>query len=168
MEAIKLVIFDIDGTLTELVPEIQQANPKQPTPNKLGEQRPRAGVVEKLAELQAAGVKIALATNRGGVAWGFNTLEDAQALAGEAADLCGIPDAATYICPHHAKARGPRTVREYAIECDCRKPKPGMLLQAMKEAGITPEESLFVGDMDSDRQAAEAAGVRFEWAEGYF
>jgi len=51
---------------------------------------------------------------------------------------------------------------------DWRKPAPGMLLQAMTEAGVAPDDTLFVGDMESDRLAAEAAGVRFMWARDFF
>ena len=163
-----LVIFDIDGTLTELLPKVLAANPKQPSPNRLGEQQPKLGVVDKLAALNAAGIKLALATNRGGVAWGYNTLAEAQAIAREAAELCGIPKVPIYLCPHHPKARGPHARREFAIECHCRKPQPGMLVQAMGAAGVTPAETLFVGDMDSDQQAASSAGVAFAWADQFF
>ena len=86
----------------------------------------------------------------------------------EAAELCGIPDALQYFCPYHAKARGPRAVPELAIEHDCRKPNPGMLLEAMQDAGIPPEESIYVGDKDTDQQAAENAGMRFYWAKDFF
>ncbi len=165
---IKLIIFDIDGTLTEIKPEILARKPRMVSPDNLGEQQPRPGVVEKLAELKESGVSIALATNRGGVAWGFTTLEETEALAREAAELCGIPDVQIYICPFHAKARGPKAVAEYAIDHECRKPNPGMLLEAMKDTNVTPDETVFVGDFETDEQAAENAGVRFCWAEEFF
>lgn len=164
----KLAIFDIDGTLTEITPEALARNPRLVTPNALGEQQPIAGVVEKLAKLKRAGVQIALATNRGGVAWGYTTLEEAETLAREAATQCGIPDVPVYVCPYHAKARGPRAVAAYAQENDCRKPAPGMLLQAMEVIGIDPAETIFVGDMETDKEAAERAGVGFAWAGEFF
>jgi D-glycero-D-manno-heptose 1,7-bisphosphate phosphatase len=168
MQNIKLAIFDIDGTLTEIKPEVLARNPKLVTPNKLGEQQAKLGVSEKLMGLTLVGVKIALATNRGGVAWGYSTLEEAEALAREAAELCGIPDAPVYVCPYHAKARGPRKVAQYAIDHECRKPRPGMLLNAMHDAGSSPGETIFVGDYETDEQAAENAGVSFFWAEEFF
>lgn len=168
LEGIKLIIFDIDGTLTEIKPEILARKPRMVSPNKFGEQQPKPGVVEKLAALQNEGIDIALATNRGGVAWGFNTLEEAEALAREAAELCGVPKARVYVCPYHAKARGPKVVWKYAKDHDCRKPNPGMLLEAMKDAGALPDETVFVGDFETDQQAAENAGVRFYWAEEFF
>jgi len=164
----RLAIFDIDGTLTEIKPEIRERKPRLVTPNHLGEQQPIEGVPEKLAALRTQGIRVALATNRGGVAFGYTTLEMAFELAKEAAELCGIPDVPVYVCPFHAKARGRNAVPEFSREDDCRKPNPGMLLQAMEEAGIAPEDTIFVGDRDSDQEAAENAGVRFYWAEEYF
>lgn len=168
MDNIKLIIFDIDGTLTEIKPEVLARKPDLVTPNRLGEQQPKVGVVACLLGLAAAGMKMALATNRGGVAWGYTSLEDAYALAREAAALCAIPEAPIYLCPNHPKARGPKSRVAYAIESDCRKPNPGMLLQAMREAQVDPNETLFVGDMESDQQAAQAAGMGFCWAEEFF
>ena len=163
-----LAIFDIDGTLTEIRPELREQHPRLVTPNHFGEQQAIEGVPEKLAELRQQGVRIALATNRGGVAFGYTTLEMAQQLAQEAAEMCGIPDVPVYVCPYHARARGKNAVPEFTREHDCRKPNPGMLLQAMSEAGIAPEDTIFVGDRESDQGAAENAGVRFYWAEEFF
>lgn len=164
----QLGIFDIDGTLTEIRPEVLAIHPRLVTPNHPGEQQPIPGVPEKLAKLQAAGLRLALATNRGGVAFGYTTLEEAKALAREAAELCGIPDVPVYVCPYHAKARGPRAVRRFAREDDCRKPNPGMLLQALEDASVSPAQAFFVGDMDTDQQAAENAGIHFFWADQFF
>ena len=165
----KLAIFDIDGTITEIKPEIKEKNPKAHTPNTLGEQQPKENVIALLEELQANEVGIALATNRGGVAWGYNTLEEAYEMAEEAAVLCGVEGSAVYVCPYHAKAKGffkadPR----YAMDSDCRKPNPGMLIKAMEDAGVGPEETIFVGDMETDMRAAENAVVLFYWAKDYF
>jgi len=60
-------------------------------------------------------------------------------------------------CPHN-KSDG----------CACRKPGPLMLEQLMDFWGVNPEETLFVGDMESDRQAAENAGCDFVWARDFF
>jgi D-glycero-D-manno-heptose 1,7-bisphosphate phosphatase len=168
LDSIRLAIFDIDGTLTEIKPEIRARKPRLVTPNNLGEQQPIAGVVEGLAKLLQRDIRIALATNRGGVAFGYTTLEEAQALAQEAADLCGIPDVNIYVCPYHVKARGPRANRKFAIDHDCRKPNPGMLNQALADLGIQREDAVFVGDRDADRLAAENASIRFYWAEEFF
>ncbi len=164
----KLAIFDVDGTLTEIKPEVRARQPKLSTPNQLGEQQPRPSVVEKLAELRANGMRFALATNRGGVAFGYTSYQTALAIVQEAAQLCGIPDALIYVCPYHAKANGPRANQQYARDSDCRKPKPGMLLEAMQAAGVTPQETFFVGDYETDYEAAKNAGVDYFWADLYF
>lgn len=164
----RLAIFDIDGTLTEIKPDVRQQQPRLVTPNYLGEQQPISGVIEKLAGIQSKGMALALATNRGGVAFGYTTLAQAEALAQEAADLCQIPQARIYVCPYHAKARGPRAQREFAREDNCRKPNPGMLLQALADFQIAPQHAFFVGDMQTDRQAAEQAEVDFFWAQEFF
>lgn len=164
----KLGIFDIDGTLTEIKPSVLAYNPRLVTPNHLGEQQPIPGVPETLAHLRSARLQIALATNRGGVAFGYTTLVMAESLAREAAELCGIPDVPIYVCPYHAKARGPRVVAAYARKDDCRKPNPGMLLQALADTNLPSEQAFFVGDRDSDQEAAENAGIAFFWAEQFF
>lgn len=164
----QFAIFDIDGTLTRITDEALANNPRLVTPNSLGEQEAIPGVTEKLATLKQAGVKIALATNRGGVAWGFVSLEMTEKIVREAAELCGIPDAPTYFCPYHSKARGPRAIPELAIAHECRKPMPGMLIQAMKESGFRPKDTVYVGDGGADFGAAQAANVQFYWANEYF
>lgn len=164
----RLAIFDIDGTLTEIKPAVREKQPRLVTPNQPGEQQPIAGVLEKLAAIKASGMELALATNRGGVAFGYATLEEAKALAQEAADLCGISDARIYVCPYHAKARGKRAVKEFAREADCRKPNAGMLFQALADHAVSPEQAFFVGDKETDRQAAEKAGIDFFWAAKFF
>jgi D-glycero-D-manno-heptose 1,7-bisphosphate phosphatase len=61
-----------------------------------------------------------------------------------------------YYCPHHVEKGQP----PYNIDCDCRKPNPGMLTQAIREFGIDPAQSLMIGDKAADMQAAASAGVQ--------
>ena len=64
--------------------------------------------------------------------------------------------AAFYYCPHLPGA----AVKQYDVECECRKPKPGMILQALKDFDILPGNAFLIGDSPRDVEAAEAAGVR--------
>jgi len=89
-QVVKLAIFDVDGTLTEIKPEVLARQPGMATPNHLGEQQPLHGVVERLANLGQGGLKFALATNRGGVAWGYSSLEESEEVAQEAAENAGV------------------------------------------------------------------------------
>jgi HAD superfamily hydrolase (TIGR01662 family) len=67
-------------------------------------------------------------------------------------------------CPHHRLGLRPA----YRRACACRKPEPGMLQEALTFFEVKPEEALFIGDRDTDRRAAEAAGIAFQWAAGFF
>jgi HAD superfamily hydrolase (TIGR01662 family) len=75
--------------------------------------------------------------------------------------------AGLYYCPHYVGGK----VAEYAIACDCRKPKPGLLLRAARELGLDLKQSWMVGDRPADVGAGRAAGCRTirvgngEWAE---
>jgi D-glycero-D-manno-heptose 1,7-bisphosphate phosphatase len=154
-----LYIFDKDGTLIASLG-------KRPA-NTPAEQRPLPGVVEKLAGLRAAGHRLALASNQGGVAWGFLTPEKAEALMVDCAEKMGGLDAWRY-SPYDSKAAARRPNSSYAREDESRKPRPGMLLSIMAELGVSAAETVMVGDQESDQQAAEAAGVQFAWAEAFF
>ena len=67
---------------------------------------------------------------------------------------------AIYYCPHHPDGGYPEERKEYKIACDCRKPKPGMLLQAAKDWNIDLTQSYMIGDRENDRLAGENAGVK--------
>lgn len=67
---------------------------------------------------------------------------------------------AIYFCPHHPDKGYPEERKEYKIDCECRKPKPGMLLQAAKDYNIDIANSYLIGDRDSDIKAGQAAGVK--------
>jgi D-glycero-D-manno-heptose 1,7-bisphosphate phosphatase len=91
-------------------------------------------------------------TNQAGVAKGKFTEQDVTALhawmAGELKKR-GVTIAGFYYCPHHPDA----SIPEYRIDCNCRKPKPGMIEQAVKDFTIDVRDSLVIGDKPSDRIA---------------
>jgi D-glycero-D-manno-heptose 1,7-bisphosphate phosphatase len=64
--------------------------------------------------------------------------------------------ASFYYCPHLPGA----AVRQYDVDCDCRKPKPGMILQALNDFDVKPCNAFLAGDSPRDVEAAEAAGVK--------
>lgn len=116
------------------------------------------GVIEALQSLKAKGYLIVVITNQSGIARGyfseeqFHTLTEWMdwSLADRGVDLDGI-----YYCPHHAE----HGLGKYKIDCDCRKPKAGMLNEAIKELDIDITQSILVGDKVSDIQAGISAGV---------
>lgn len=155
-----LYIFDKDNTLIYPIDH-------RPA-NVIGEQIPMPGVIDKLAELRAAGHQIAIATNQGGVAWGLISRAQAYLLAHDAGEKVGGVDAVA-VCCYDPKAAGRHgAVKRYARDSIRRKPRPGMLLDLMKRLGYVPSETLFVGDSETDEQAALAAGVRFIHATEFF
>ncbi len=154
-----LYIFDKDGTLVG-----RAGNRPANTPD---EQVLLPGVAEKIAELRAQGHKLALASNQGGVAWGFITEDEAWALMDDCAEKVGGLDAAA-MCPYDARARGPKALPEFARDDRCRKPNPGMLLDLMEQLCASPASTVMVGDRESDRLAAEAAGCEFVGADEFF
>ncbi len=103
-----------------------------------------------------------MVTNQAGIARGYYT--EAQFVAytrwlHEQFAQRGVPLLATYYCPHHAEAGE----GAYRVDCNCRKPRPGMLLAAARDFDLHLAECVLIGDMPSDRQAAVSAGVGTAW-----
>jgi len=117
------------------------------------------GAALAIARLRTAGWKVFVVTNQGCVAKGLITEEELGAihlrmvamLAEGGAMLDGI-----FYCPHHPDGDVP----QYAEECDCRKPRPGMLERAARENGLLLTDCVMVGDTLRDVEAAHASGAR--------
>lgn len=133
-------------------------------PKPYGDVKVLPGRRERLAILRAEGHTIAVVTNQGGVAFGHQTEDEVNAKLTAALEALDIQAAGIYVCFAHPQA----TVEGYREGHERRKPSPSMLLTAMNEYGYAPGETVFVGDLDTDRQAAEAAGVRYIDAEEFF
>jgi len=101
------------------------------------------------------------------VAWGFISLRQAYRLAWDAADKIGGADGVA-VCPYDSRARGKRARFQYAVPSARRKPGPGMLIDLMRRQRVSPSQTVYVGDGDEDRLAAEAAGVQFIAASEFF
>ncbi|MDN0069793.1 HAD-IIIA family hydrolase [Collinsella ihumii] len=104
--------------------------------------------------------RVAVVTNQAGIAKGLYSVGDMRLLHRQMAEVLrgrGVEVDAWYFCPHHPDFTG---------ECGCRKPAPGMLLRAMRDFRAVPARCVMHGDKESDRLAAETAGVRFVWAGG--
>jgi D-glycero-D-manno-heptose 1,7-bisphosphate phosphatase len=117
------------------------------------------GVVEGLRALRAAGFLLIVVSNQSGVARGYFTEETVKKINQRLRDLLAREQAdvdAVYYCPHYAKGN----VTAYAIECECRKPKPGLILTAQKEWDIDLAHSWVVGDKDADVLLGKNAGTK--------
>ncbi len=118
------------------------------------------GVPAALARLKAAGYLLVCVSNQALVARGILDENEVRALQGhiEARLVAGGGQGldAFYYCPHHPDA----DIARYRVVCPCRKPRPGLLLAAMREWGIDPRVSFMVGDRLSDVAAGQLAGCR--------
>lgn len=116
------------------------------------------GSIEALRKLKVMGFLLVLVTNQSGIARGYFSEDQFLqltewmdwSLAERGVDLDGI-----YYCPHHPRGNG-----EYKQDCDCRKPKSGMLVQAIEDLNIDPAQSFMVGDKIEDLLAAQGAKIR--------
>ncbi|MEJ5251014.1 MAG: HAD family hydrolase [Chthonomonadetes bacterium] len=107
---------------------------------------------QAIARFNALGVPVIVCSNQSGVAKGLYTLEDLQRISERLQELLSEYNAridAFYYCPH-----------DDSDGCDCRKPKPGLLLRAAREHCIALERSVFVGDSWRDIVAGRSAGVK--------
>lgn len=139
----KLVILDRDGTINYDSDQYI----KSPA-----EWRPIPGSLEAIGRLTQAGYRVVVATNQSGIARGLfdtatlisihDTLQRAAAQAGGRVD-------AFFFCPHAADST-----------CECRKPKPGMVLEVARRFNVSLADTYMVGDTLRDVQAAAAAGAR--------
>ncbi|HEY9620466.1 MAG TPA: HAD family hydrolase [Crinalium sp.] len=145
----KAVFLDKDGTLIENVPY-------NVNPDKI---QLCQGAVEGLRSLHQAGYKLFIITNQSGIARGYfleSALSTVESRLRELLLEIGVPLAGFYYCPHHPDG----VVAPYATECECRKPQPGLLLQAAREHEIALTQSWFIGDILHDIEAGRNAGCR--------
>jgi histidinol-phosphate phosphatase family protein len=134
----RAVLFDRDGTLVVDVP--YNGDPARV--------RLVPGARAAVARLRAAGVPVAVISNQSGIARGLLTTAAVTAVNRRVEALLGPLDA-WLICPH-----GPDD------GCACRKPAPGLVLQAAALLGVAPDDCVVIGDTGADVDAARAAGAR--------
>lgn len=143
MTATRLVIIDRDGVINE----DSDAYVKS-----ADEWRPIPGSIEAIARLSQSGYRVCVVSNQSGLARGLFTIDDLNAMHQKLhglLDRIGGRIEAIFFCPH-----GPDD------GCDCRKPKPGLLLSAAKRLRAELAGTPVIGDSLSDIQAARAVGAR--------
>ena len=111
------------------------------------------GIFELAKEYQDKGYLIIIVTNQAGIAKGMYAEQEYFVLRDwmhEQFRSRGVEVTAEYYCPHHP---------DYTGTCECRKPKPGMILRAAQEHNIDLAQSLIIGDKQSDIETRKRAGI---------
>jgi histidinol-phosphate phosphatase family protein len=148
-EKCSAVFMDRDGTINEEVSFLSRMEQLQ--------LYPQSG--EAIRLINAAGMKAIVVSNQSGIARGYFTEDFVRRVHDRINELLGAEGARIdgfYVCPHHPiHGQG-----IYKQDCDCRKPKPGMLLQAAREMNIDLARSYMVGDMLRDVQTGKNAGAK--------
>lgn len=145
----RAVFLDKDGTLVENVPYNVD----------IGCIQFQEGVLPGLRRLQGAGFCLVIVSNQAGVGLGRFSKEAFESFRSAFKALLtsqGIVVSGFYSCFHHPKAILP----EWRAICPCRKPAPGLLLEAAKDLGLELEESWMVGDILDDIEAGRRAGCQ--------
>jgi D-glycero-D-manno-heptose 1,7-bisphosphate phosphatase len=139
----KLAILDRDGVINK---------PSVAYVKSVEEWRPLPGSIDAIARLTKAGIKVAIATNQSAIARGLFDVGELNAMhrkMHQAVELAGGRIDAIFFCPHHPLAN-----------CECRKPKSGMVLDLLSRFKIQARDAFMVGDNERDIVAAQGAGVK--------
>ncbi|QDU77818.1 D-glycero-beta-D-manno-heptose-1,7-bisphosphate 7-phosphatase [Bremerella volcania] len=143
------VFLDRDGTINEEVKYLGSPHQLRLIP----------GVAEAIARLNQVSIPVIVVTNQSGIARGYYTEDDVQDVHNYMDKLLadhGASVSAYYYCPHHPDA----IVKKYAVDCECRKPRIGMLSAAAAQENVSLSQAYVVGDKRSDLRAAVNAGAR--------
>ena len=149
----KAIFLDRDGTINKYVGFLRNIDDFELI----------EGVAEAIKLINQSGYLAIVVTNQPVIARGEVTWDELNEIHKKMATLLGKEGAyvdGIYICPHHPDKGFEGERPEYKIDCDCRKPKPGLLLQAAKDFNIDLSESYMIGDSHRDVEAGENAGVK--------
>lgn len=149
----KAIFLDRDGTINKYVGFLRNIDQFELLD----------GVAEAIKMINVSGYLAIVVTNQPVIARGEVTFEELNEIHNKMETLLGEQGAyldGIYYCPHHPHRGYDGEVKELKIECDCRKPKPGMLIQASKDFNIDLEQSWMIGDGENDILVGKNAGCK--------
>ena len=149
----KAIFLDRDGTINRYVGFLRDIGAFELLP----------GVAEAIRKINASGYLAIVVTNQPVIARGEVTVAQLESIHNKMETLLGQQGAyidGLYYCPHHPHRGYAGEVPELKIECDCRKPKPGMILRAASDFNIDTGSSWMIGDGENDVRRGQAAGCR--------
>lgn len=117
------------------------------------------GIASAIRKLNEKKIPVIVISNQAGIARGIHSEEDAHRFNESLAKQLAVNNAHVdgwYFCPHHPEG----TIARYAISCECRKPKTGLLQRAAREHGVDLSQSVMVGDKATDIEAGHAVGAQ--------
>ena len=146
----KAIFLDRDGTVNEYVGFLRNIDEFKLIEN----------TAEAIKKINSSEYLAIIVTNQPVIARGEVTYEELKQIHKKMETLLGKEGAyldGIYYCPHHPKSGFEGEIKELKIECECRKPKPGMLLKAAKDFNIDLEKSWIIGDSENDILAGKNA-----------
>lgn len=149
----RAIFLDRDGTINKYVGFLTKPEQFELLP----------GVAEAIKEINKSGYLVVVVTNQPVIARGDCTWEELQTIHDKMETELGKAGAfvdAVYVCPHHPDRGFEGERPEYKYDCDCRKPKGGLLLQAAHDFNIDLSQSIMIGDSERDVEAGRQVGCR--------
>lgn len=149
----KAIFLDRDGTINKYVGFLRDIDEFELLP----------GVAEAIGKINRSGYLAIVVTNQPVIARGEVGWEELQEIHNKMETLLGLEGVyldGIYFCPHHPHKGYEGEIPELKFDCDCRKPKPGMLLKAAEDFNIDLSQSWMTGDGENDIKAGEVAGCK--------
>lgn len=149
----KAIFLDRDGTINKYVGFLRNIDDFELID----------GVSEAIKQIDQSGFLAIVVTNQPVIARGEVSWDELHEIHKKMETLLGKDGAyidGLYICPHHPDKGFAGELPEYKFDCDCRKPKPGMLLQTAKDFNIDLSQSYMIGDSERDVEAGKNAGCK--------
>jgi D-glycero-D-manno-heptose 1,7-bisphosphate phosphatase len=143
------VFLDRDGTINEEVNFVKSVEELKLIP----------GASKAINRMNSLGLKTFILSNQSGIARGFFTEEELAVINAKLLELLSVENASIdsiYYCPHHPEG----IIKEFAINCNCRKPKIGMVLAAAEKYDVDIKKSFVIGDMLRDLECGKNAGMK--------
>jgi len=148
------LLLDRDGVINSVTPEVYLAEDYQVLP----------GVGEAIREVNSIGIPVMVVTNQPGIAKGYMTFEEHERIRAAMDEQLGNKGAFVddyFFCPHHPDGGFENEIAELKINCECRKPAPGMALDLARSHKIDLTKSVLIGDTARDQGLAEQVGAKF-------
>ena len=145
----KVIFLDRDGTI----------NVEKSYLHKWEDFEFEKNAIEGLKELKNLGYEFIVVTNQSGIGRGYYTEEDLVTLNNQMTKKLkefGIEILECFYCPHHPE----KGIGKYKVDCNCRKPNPGMLLEGIKKYNVDIDNSFMIGDKKGDLEAGKKAGLK--------